>query len=88
MEAKIEVSESGEQWSPNTPPPAVAARVAYTSVDNSPPAKLKAMGTEMGIIIAYVPQEVPVEKAIRPDIKNTSTGNIAGVSQDLDTETI
>ena len=46
------------------------------------PEKLNANGTAIGIIIAYVPHEVPVEKATMAVIMNASIGSSFGVSHD------
>lgn len=48
------VSEIGEQWSPKTPPPKIAA---ITSEGGNPSVWIN--GTPIGISIAKVPQEVP-----------------------------
>ena len=37
VDASIVVSDNGEQWSPNTPPPATALKQANTNVVTSPP---------------------------------------------------
>ena len=61
------MSDNGEQWSPNTPPPATAPKHAYTNVPSSPPVKVNASGSAIGIQIAKVPQEDPVANAIIAD---------------------
>ncbi len=55
------VSDVGEQWSPNIPPPKTAASIKGTGK-----LKLTAKGKAIAVIIANVPQLVPVLKAIRP----------------------
>ena len=73
------VSDRGEQWSPNTPPPATAANTATTSWVTSPPLMLKARGRAMGIQIAKVPQEEPVAKAITSRTRKTTRKTFATV---------
>ncbi len=69
----IVVSDIGEQWSPNTAPVNTAPIVAYKMVPVSPPLSVKASGTAIGINIAVVPHDVPVENAIiQPSINTTS----------------
>ena len=60
------VSEIGEQWSPKIPPPKVAAIIKFRFASCT-----LAIGIEMASMIANVPQEVPVEKAINEVAKNT-----------------
>ena len=72
----IVVSEIGEQWSPKTPPPRTAARYK-----GSAPPTLLTNGTAIGIIIANVPHEVPVEKEIAAETKKSSAGMNIGFSQ-------
>lgn len=78
MEEIMVVSEMGEQWSPNTPPPKTAAiiRPGWRPM-------MRIMGTAMGIMMAKVPQEVPVEKAIKQEMRNTTAGMMPGLSEDL-----
>jgi len=77
------VSDRGEQWSPNTPPPAEAATVAKTSDDTCPPLNAKANGTETGMMMAKVPQDVPVAKLTKALMKKTRSGKMSGLSQPL-----
>jgi hypothetical protein len=61
------VSEIGEQWSPNTPPPKIADKI-------KPGGRFKVLisGTPRGIKMAKVPHDVPVEKEMSaPTIKRT-----------------
>ena len=73
------MSDNGEQWSPNTPPPATAPKHAYTSVPSSPPVKVNASGSAIGIQIAKVPQEDPVANAMIAEMMKIIAGSIAGV---------
>ena len=74
------VSEIGEAWSPNTAPPRTALieiRVALRQAEASRPlldAKPTAIGMTIGIMIANVPQLVPVANAIRAERTNTIAG--------------
>jgi len=70
------VSEIGEQWSPKTPPPRTAAITKYKLASSE-----KVKGTAMEIIMANVPQEVPVAKAIKLLIMNNNAGATSGISQ-------
>lgn len=72
------VSEIGEQWSPNTPPPRTAAMIkpGWRPM-------ILIMGTAMGIMMAKVPQEVPVEKAMRHETRKTTAGMNPGLRVDL-----
>lgn len=65
--------------SPNTPPPATAPKHAYTSVPSSPPVKVNASGSAIGIQIAKVPQEDPVANAMIAEMMKIIAGSIAGV---------
>ena len=65
------VSDIGEQWSPNTPPPKIAA-----STNAGGKSKLTTNGMPIGIKMAKVPQLVPVVKDISAPAKNS----IAGIS--------
>ena len=60
VEDRMVVSEMGEQWSPNTAPASTAPIMSktYSTLNSS------AKSTAIGIIIAKVPQDVPVENAI------------------------
>ena len=62
-------SEIMEQWSPMIAPDSMAATRMFRGMTLA-----EAMGTTMGIMMAKVPQELPVEKAIRQAVMNTSTG--------------
>ena len=76
MELITDVSEMGELWSPNTPPPITAATTTTSGVPVA-----SASGTAMGIRIANVPQLVPVEKATNAPMTNTRAGRRAGLNQ-------
>ena len=65
MEEIKVVSEIGEQWSPKTPPPSTAAIIRYILAS-----MLKPSGMAIDIMIAKVPQEVPVEKAMKQLVMN------------------
>jgi len=73
------VSEIGEQWSPNTPPPRTAAMIkpGWRPM-------ILIMGTAMGIMMAKVPQEVPVEKAMRQETRKMTAGMTPGLRVELD----
>ena len=81
MDESTVVSEMGEQWSPQIAP----ARTALTaprrkpywepSAKPVPPAKDTVSGTTSGIMIAIVVHEVPVAKAMAPDVTNTRAGS-------------
>ena len=77
------VSEIGEAWSPNTAPPRTALMeisVALRQAVGSRPlldAKPTAIGMTIGIIMANVPQLVPVAKAMRAERTNTIAGTRA-----------
>ena len=79
VEERTVVSDNGEQWSPNTPPPATAPKHAYTSVPSSPPVKVNASGSAIGIQIAKVPQEDPVANAMIAEMIKIIAGSMAGV---------
>ena len=74
------VSEIGEAWSPNTAPPRTALieiREALSTASVAIPffwARPTAIGITIGIMIAKVPQLVPVAKAIRAERRNTMAG--------------
>lgn len=72
------VSEIGEQWSPNTPPPRTVAMIkpGWRPM-------ILIMGTAMGIMMAKVPQEVPVEKAMKQETRKMTVGMIPGLRVDL-----
>ena len=72
------VSEMGEQWSPKTPPPKTAATIR----PGWSPMRL-IIGTAIGIMMANVPQDVPVEKAMKQDIRKTRAGMIPEGRVDL-----
>ena len=71
-EHKIVVSEIGEAWSPKIAP----AKRAPIIGTKSSGASVIARGTVIGIMIAKVPQEVPVEKLVRQETKKIRAGNI------------
>ena len=75
MDEMIVVSDIGEQWSPNTPPPMVAA----TTRNRFAPCN-STMGIAMEIMMAKVPHDVPVEKAIKEERIKITAGNKAGES--------
>ncbi len=62
------VSEIGEQWSPKIPPETTAPII------NSGETPISARGRDVLIINAKVPQDVPVENAIKPLRMNISIG--------------
>ena len=72
-EDTIVVSEIGEAWSPKMPPASEAAR---NGASGSPSAA--AAGTAIGIMMANVPHEVPVENATNAPVRNTSGSRSAG----------
>ena len=76
IEEIIDVSEIGEQWSPKIPPPKVAATIIVISEPC-----IFAIGIEIANIIAKVPQEVPVENAIKELTIKTTAGNNSGDNQ-------
>ena len=80
IEERIVVSDIGEQWSPNTPPPSTAATTSGAETGSPRVAKSATSGIASGIMMAKVPQLVPVENAISPDTKNTSGAIHCGVS--------
>jgi len=45
------------------------------------PPTLHASGTAIGVTIAIVPQEVPVENAMNADATSTTTGSSVGVTK-------
>src|SRR5690554_833915 len=73
----------GEVWSPKTEPPNTALTERNMALAIEAPgspfavAKPLTMGIVMGIIIAKVPQDVPVEKAIKAERAKTITGTRA-----------
>lgn len=75
VEARTDVSDSGEQWSPKTPPPATAAIVATTRMETSPPEKVKASGAASGMTMAKVPHEVPVAKEMTAQVIKIRNGS-------------
>ena len=81
IEETMVVSEIGEQWSPKTLPLKTAAiesargELAY-----------KAVGTAIGIIIANVPQLVPVENEIKAEVINKMGAISDGFKKSLDRE--
>lgn len=78
IEEMIVVSDIGEQWSPKTPPPKTAAMInpGWRPI-------MLIIGTAMGIMMAKVPHEVPVEKAIKQETRKTTAGIIPGLRVDL-----
>ena len=87
MEERIVVSEMGEQWSPKTAPestaPMVAIRMRWLSSVDRPASSGKwyAMGMTMGVRIAIVAQEVPVENAMNAATTKVSAGMRCGDSR-------
>ena len=79
MDEIMVVSDMGEQWSPKIPPPRVAATISVSSTPC-----ILAMGIEMASMMAKVPQDVPVEKAIKELITKTTAGKNCGESHSLD----
>ena len=71
VEDKIEVSEIGEQWSPNTEPAKVAPKAGINTAIPSAPTQI--MDT-IGIKIPNVSHAVPIEKERNDATKNTNTG--------------
>lgn len=88
VDARIVVSESGEQWSPNTPPPATAAKQATTRVVSCPSVYANAKGSAIGIQIAKVPHDEPVANAITHATRKMIAGRTAGDRKPLQEETI
>ena len=81
IEETIVVSEIGEQWSPKTLP----LRTAAIESAKGEPA-YKAVGTAIGIIIANVPQLVPVENEINADVINKMGAMRDGFKKSFDKE--
>ena len=79
---RIVVSDIGEQWSPNVPPPSTAPIVQNTNVVSSPPVIVNAKGITIGTMIANVPHEDPVKKEIRAHVMNVIVTSKAGVMKD------
>ena len=67
-----EVSLIGEQWSPNTPPPRTALTMSGTETGSPAAVIVNASGTASGIMMANVPQLVPMEKAMRPVVRKAT----------------
>ena len=82
------MSESGEQWSPNTPPPATAAKHATTKVVSCPSVYANASGRAIGMQIANVPQDEPVAKAMMQATRKIIAGRTEGVRKSLQDEMI
>ena len=74
IDATTVVSEIGEQWSPKTPPPMTAATASGTDA----PAPT-ASGTAIGMRIAKVPHELPVEKEITQPVTKTRGATVVGL---------
>src|SRR5690625_1761103 len=72
MDDKIVESEIGEQWSPNTDP----AKTAPITGNIHSGWMTPIIETLIGIIMANVPHDVPVAKAITQDNKKKMTGII------------
>ena len=79
---RIVVSDIGEQWSPNVPPPRIAPTVQSNTVSISPPVIVNAKGIAIGVMIANVPNEEPVKKEINAHVKNVTVTSKAGVMKD------
>ena len=79
---RIVVSDIGEQWSPNVPPPRMEPTVISTNVSISPPVMENAKGIAIGVMIANVPHEEPVKKEINAHVKNVTVTSKAGVMKD------
>ena len=79
---RIVVSDIGEQWSPNVPPPRIAPTVQSNTVSISPPVIVNAKGIAIGVMIANVPHEEPVKKEINAHVKNVTVTSKAGVMKD------
>ena len=79
---RIVVSDIGEQWSPNVPPPRIAPTVQSNTVSISPPVIVNAKGIAIGVMIANVPHEEPVKKEIIAHVMNVIVTNKAGVMKD------
>ena len=77
-EERTVVSEIGEQWSPKMPP---ASDAATKGASGRP--SVDAAGTAIGSMIAKVPQEVPVEKAMKAEAMNTSGAAVTALIQGL-----
>ncbi|CUS93953.1 hypothetical protein JGI15_11041, partial [Candidatus Kryptonium thompsonii] len=69
----IVVSEIGEQWSPKTPP----LKTLATTIGKFESSAI-AVGTAIGIIMAKVPQLVPVENEMKAEVTKTILGKSAG----------
>jgi len=89
----IVVSEIGEQWSPKIEPARTPESVLTifrcTSLAGKPAEvhRLKERGVTIGMIIAIVAHEVPVEKLITAEIKNVRAGRSLGEKSPLETLT-
>ena len=79
---RIVVSDIGEQWSPNVPPPRIAPTVQSNTVSISFPVIVNAKGIAIGVMIANVPHEEPVKKEINAHVKNVTVTSKAGVMKD------
>ena len=75
VDDRMVVSEIGEQWSPNTEP----ARTALSIGNIRAMSVAAAISPAIGNMIPKVPQDVPVEKAIKPDSRNRITGSQCGL---------
>jgi len=73
MDAINVVSDIGDAWSPKTPPPRIAASAKLGLI-----LRERADGNPIGIIIAKVPHEVPVEKATNEELAKSYAGKITG----------
>ena len=83
IEEIMVVSEMGEQWSPNTPPESSAPITGGRDISS-----VWAMGMAMGNIIPHVPQDVPVENAIKLVVIKITAGISCGRSSPLVTPAI
>ena len=77
------VSLIGEQWSPKTPPPSTALTTSGSDTTTDSLLNKDTRGTASVIMIAKVPQLVPVEKAMNALTKNTSGATSTGVRNGL-----
>ena len=76
VEDKMVVSDTGEQWSPQTAPAMTADKQGNIN-STEPGMAWEAMAAAIGNIIPKVPQLVPVENAITDAKINKSAGNKA-----------
>ena len=81
IDETIVVSEIGEQWSPKTLP--LKTEAIASGIETS---EKNAVGTAIGIIIANVPQLVPVENEITADVINIIGAITDGCNKSFDKE--